>query len=224
MTVKTIGGTKGGSGKTTIATNIAAFLAKEGVRFALVDTDVQKSSSKWNGRREATRETHPGLGLNKVVCVEATGKNTMSVIREMEQQYGLVIVDAGGADSQELRSAIVASDDVYVPFKPSMLDLETLEPLEEIRNMASSIGRDDIRFHAILGQAPATPTKTELFEAKAYLEAYEFITIEEEVIRDRAAYRLAIRDGRGVVDMPKAGEARAEIELLCYQIFKEILQ
>lgn len=221
----TFGGTKGGSGKTTIATNVAAFLAKEGMKFVLVDTDYQKSSSKWNGRRN---ETIGKLGeankLSRITCIETSGKNTIPTIQDMERQFGLVIVDAGGADSPELRSAIITSNHVYIPFKPSVLDLETMEALEEIKMQAEGCGRDDIRYHAILSQAPSTPSKTELFEAKDWLRGYDFLELSEEVVRDRVPYRMAIRDGRGVVDMGKsAGEARAEIELLCYEIFKEVI-
>jgi chromosome partitioning protein len=190
-----------------------------------VDTDYQKSSSKWHGRRN---ETMNRLGdantLKRIICVETSGKSTIPTIQDMERQHGLVIVDAGGADSPELRSAIITSNHVYIPFKPSVLDLETMEALELIKIHADGYGRDDIQYHAILSQAPSSPSKTELFEAKAFLGAYDFLQVSEEVVRDRVPYRMAIRDGRGVVDMGKsAGEAKAEIELLCYEIFKGVI-
>ena len=66
-----IGGTKGGSGKSTIATNIAACLAEAGKSVIIMDADVQGTSAKWAERR-VNPEINP-VALPKVLCVQNSG-------------------------------------------------------------------------------------------------------------------------------------------------------
>ena len=63
-----VGGEKGGTGKTTLATNLAALRAASGADVLLVDTDRQGSASFW----AATRDENDALAA--VPCVQVFGK------------------------------------------------------------------------------------------------------------------------------------------------------
>ena len=220
--ILTVGGTKGGSGKSTLATNIAAWLAHEGKDFILVDTDgPQATSAKWVERRNDTRSRPIDEGgipdLPTVNCVQKTG-NVYNALRDLEQRYGIVLVDAGGADSQELRTAITASDCLYVPLRASIFDLETLDKLEKIVSEVKDVLNPDISVFAVLSQAPANPSIKEAAEAREFIQPYPFLTLCENSVCDRTTYRLGVRDGRGAVEMSN-GTAKAEIQLLCEEIF-----
>lgn len=220
--ILTVGGTKGGSGKTTIASNIAAWLANEKKDFVLVDTDgPQATSAKWVERRNDTRSRPVSEGgipdLPVINCVQKTG-NVFESLRELEQRYGIVLVDAGGADSKELRTAITASDKLYVPLRASIFDLETLDKLQEIVEQVKDVLNPELEVIAILSQAPSNPSITEVSEAREFFSVYPFLSLSENVIRDRTTYRLGIRDGRGAVEMNNS-TAKAEIQLLCQEIF-----
>ena len=59
-----VGGEKGGTGKTTIATNLAARLKDPGADVLLVDTDKQGSASSWAAMREEQKEVWPNFQYN----------------------------------------------------------------------------------------------------------------------------------------------------------------
>ena len=112
-----IGGEKGGTGKTTVATNLAALRAAAGGDVLLVDTDRQGTAAAWC----QLRVEHPRLP--PVPCVHLFGKTVQTGIRDLAGRYHEVIIDAGGRDEVELRSALVVADAVYIPIQPSQYDL-----------------------------------------------------------------------------------------------------
>ena len=96
-----LGGEKGGTGKSTIATNLAAWLAVHGGDVILVDTDVQRTAANWVDRRNLLNGV-PALlnGVPAVQCAERRG-NVFHTLRDLAKRYEQVIVDAGGRDSEE---------------------------------------------------------------------------------------------------------------------------
>ncbi len=105
-----LGGEKGGTGKSTISVNLAVWLAKEGGDVILVDTDRQRTSSHFVERRNSEG------GLATVHCAEKYG-NVYDTVKDLSKRYEYVLVDAGGRDSEELRTAMVVADKLYVPLK-----------------------------------------------------------------------------------------------------------
>lgn len=205
-----IGGTKGGSGKSTICINIAACLAQQRLDFVLVDTDTQPSSAKWVGRREEDR------ALPQVNCVQRTGSVYQSVL-DLEKRYGIVLIDAGGRESEELSSAMAAADKFYVPLRASQFDLETLSRLGQ-RIAITKGANPNLQTFAVLSQAPSSPFGNEIAEARDLLIDFPGISLSSQIIRERKVYRDSIPEGKGVVEM-KNNTAKAEIQLLVQEIF-----
>jgi chromosome partitioning protein len=208
------GGTKGGVGKSTVTTNISAWLAQEGADFTMVDADDprQASSAKWANRRGEN-----GLGLPPVNCVQLSG-NVYSNIMDLAKRYEHVIIDCGGRDSKELRTSLAAADIIIIPLQASQFDLESLVSLSEMIEQARDALNPNLKAIALLSKAPSNPMNTELSEARELLSQFPGIELSTEIIRDRVVYREAIRDGRGVVEMSNS-VAKAEIQLLGQQLF-----
>lgn len=120
-----IGHTKGGVGKTTIATNIATVLAKEGARVCLVDADEQLHANRFCTRRLEYAPNAPRIDCH--VMDGGLHKRLLALRR----RYDHVIVDAGGADSEELRSAARTVDVMLAPFSPSQNELDAFGMLKE---------------------------------------------------------------------------------------------
>jgi chromosome partitioning protein len=102
---------KGGCGKTTIATNLAAAFANWGLSTALADTDRQRSSLDWLKSRPATAAPIVGLDWSKQIK-----KPPKSVTR-------LVIDSAAALNMRELRELVRSADAVVIPVLPSAFDL-----------------------------------------------------------------------------------------------------
>lgn len=204
-----IGGEKGGTGKSTIACNICVWLTQQGEDVMLLDADPQKTASLWIERRNEA-------GLPTIHNAQKTGDVYKTAV-DLGKRYKWVVIDAGGRDSRELRTAIVAAHKLYVPIKASQADLETLPKIDEIVSLSRAMN-PDLEVFAVLSMAPTNPLINEVQEAQKLLEQFPEIKLSPNIIRERKIYRDASPYGKGVVEMDNS-TAKAEIAFLAEEIF-----
>lgn len=125
----TIANEKGGVGKTTTAVELALQAQTEGHKVCVVDTDHQQSCVKFKLRREQLADALPKLKVLPLV-----GKSVGMQIRELASEFDLVIVDAGGRDSQEMRLAMLTSHLVIIPTSAKALETDGLNKMADIVN------------------------------------------------------------------------------------------
>src|SRR5215471_6984271 len=128
-----VGGIKGGSGKTTVATNLTVIRALQGYKVLLVDADEQRSASSWTDQREANGIETPWS------TIQLGGENVGTQIQKMMKNYDDIIIDVGGRNTISQRSAIIVSDIYLVPFQPRSLDIWTLGQVKTIISSAKEI-------------------------------------------------------------------------------------
>lgn len=207
------GGTKGGTGKTTTAINVATCLAKDGRSVIIVDADKQRSAAKWHARR-VDNELEPAITL-----VEKQG-NVFAAVRDLDRHYDHVIVDVAGDDNQELRTAMTAAHRMIIVLRPSQLDVETLEEFTEVIDTARDFN-PELEVRSLISQAPTNHNETETVDVAEFIVDFPQITPLETVLYLRKAYRDTLADGRGVVEVGGVAgkKARAEVEELVAEVF-----
>lgn len=206
-----IGGEKGGVGKSTLATNLAVHLAREQVDVVLVDTDGQATGARFVERRDEG-------GIQPAIpCVQRTG-DVAATLRDLAKRYQVVIVDAGGRDSRELRTALAVANLLLTPIRASQADLETLPNVNELIGLARGLN-PELKASAVLSMAPSNPVIREVEDARELVALFDQLELADTVIRDRKVYRDALLAGQGVVELSNS-QARAEIQLLAQEFFE----
>lgn len=204
-----IGSRKGGSGKSTIATNIACALAKTS-KVMLVDADHQPTSSEWWEERLDHKE------LPIIQSVQKYGKIQSQLI-EFEKVYDYVLVDCSGKDSIELRNALSCANILLIPVRPSQPDLNTLPYIHDLIDEILTIN-PKLKSYVLLTQAPTNPKIDSIKSAKEVFNDYPKLIPISQILFDRQIYRDAMAEGKGVIE---AGNDKAseEIRGLIKEIF-----
>ena len=124
---------KGGSGKTTLATNVAGWLAGKRQRVAIDDRDPQQSSTQWLERRPAL---FPAIGL---IDVDLRRKDAKALDLAWR-----VIDSPAGLHGDELRESLKSADQVLVPLTPSAYDMAATQRFLGVVAEAKSVKQGNL--------------------------------------------------------------------------------
>ncbi len=212
-----IGSEKGGTGKTTIATNLAQMRASRGYKVLLVDADIQVSSYLWASMRKEDN-VEPAIDYTKKQ-VSTSDTEINKEITALAKQYDDVIIDAGGRDSQELRASLICADLLIIPTQAAQFDLWTLNTMEDLLKSASKFN-PKLRAYCVINRGSTNPSVSEANEAIGLFKELEVIEFSGLILKDRISYRKAASEGKGVEEFkPLDMKARAEVEELYNFIF-----
>jgi len=187
-----VGGIKGGSGKTTISTNLAVMRSNNGKRVLLVDADRQKSASIFANQRDVL-EIKP-----KWSTIQLTGKTLNSQILRMKEDYDDIIIDAGGTDSVSQRSALTIADIYLVPFKPRSYDVWTIGDVKTLIS-EMKLANQKLQSFAFINQADAKGSDNE--DALSILDECEEFKALKITIGNRKSFGNSSAYGLGVTEV-----------------------
>ena len=213
MSIVLFGGEKGGTGKTTLATNMAAMLTLQGKDVLLLDTDRQGTASFWATVREDT-EVEP-----RIACVQKFGKGLASQVRDLAERYDEIVIDAGGRDSMELRYSLGVCDRAYIPLQPFQFDIWTIRQMDDLVEMAQGLN-ENLQAFIVLNRVSTNPAVREDQETRDFFKEEDFqnLALANAVLRDRIAFRKSGRDGLSVVEWKQDKKAADEMN----QLYKEV--
>ncbi len=180
---------KGGAGKTTIATNLAGFLAGKRQRVVIRDMDRQRSAGRWLARRPRGFPEIRG----------AFPDTDKQVIRDYAPQW--LVVDApAGLHGAELAELVKAADAVLVPVATSAFDFEaSADFITELATLKPV--KDGKRALAIVGSKVDGRTVA-ASDLDAFLSPLSMDVLTH--IRDSQLYVHAARDGLSIFDQPRS--------------------
>lgn len=212
--IVTVGNTKGGVGKTTLALNLAVARALAGRRVWLIDGDRQATAQSAIAARSAAGQTP------EIACATyADGQVLRSQVKLQAASFDDVIIDAGGRDSTALRAALVVSDVLVVPFAPRSFDVWALEDIAQLVAEARSV-RDGLRALAVLSLADPGEHSADNAEAAAAVAEISGLVYVDAPVRRRKSYSNAAGAGLSVLESkPADAKARAEIKALVDAVF-----
>lgn len=200
-----IGSQKGGVGKTSLSFNLAVLRVTAGYSTLLVDADPQGSSSMWASLRAEAGHEPP------LVCVQKLGKIGFDLV-QLRQHYE-VIIDAGGADSVELRQGIAVADSWIIPVRPGQLDLFSMAKMSQLlTDVEERIGRTPETWVVLNAVSAAT---READEARELLADNDKMPVMAAQLVDRVAMRRAVMNGCGLLELTgKHASEAANTEML----------
>jgi len=201
-----IGGEKGGTGKSVFSCNLSVCLAKAGRDVLLLDADPQRTATNWVNRRN---NNYPDLP--KINCIQKTG-DIFETVRDMADRYEEVIIDAGGRDSEELRTALVTSHKVISPIRPSQDNIETIGRMIKLISHAKSINRV-LEPYLIINMASTNPNVKSAAETINLLKEQQdiFTILSDFVVNDYKIFQDANADGLSVIETQHV-KAKTQIE------------
>lgn len=207
-----VGGSKGGTGKTIISTNLSVLRTLSGKKVLLVDGDRQRNSLDWHNQRKELQKD------SRLIDTIVLQDDIRSDLKKLKPQYDDIIIDCGGGDNVTQCSALMVADKFIIPFRPRGPDIFTINIVQDLVNQVKKIN-PSLKSYAFLNNADAIGSdNTKAYEILKEHKEWETILLP---IGTRKAFSNAYVDGLGVVELKKQEKkASEEIRLLYKFIYK----
>lgn len=199
---------KGGSGKTTLTTNLASFYASKEFKTAILDYDPQGSSMQWLSVRPA--HLHPIHGANA-----APGKGTSSlnsIKAWVPDVTEVLLIDApAGASGLLLKELVRKSNFIIIPVAPSPIDIRATAGFIKDLFLVGGALTCKVKIAVVANRVRSRSTTVYVaLERFLYSLKLPFLTS----ISDSENYLVSAASGEGVFEMDEVATSNEREEFL----------
>jgi len=209
------GGIKGGSGKTTIATNLTVMRAAQGRDVLLIDADDQETATDFTALRSERLPNGAGY-----TSIKLTGSAVRTETLKLASKYDDIVIDTGGRDTTSQRAALSVANILLVPFVPRSFDVWTLD---KVTNLVAEMrtANPGLKAFAFLNRTDSRGHDND--EAAQVIRETEELTCIDTPIGTRKAFGNAAAQGLAVTELkPQDTKATEEILALFRYVFDTV--
>jgi chromosome partitioning protein len=212
MATIAIASAKGGCGKTTLAILLAAELALDGYRVALLDSDLNQHASAFGAKARIDRLT---------IVADITEANVLAALREAEASQDAVVIDLPGGSSTLALKALQRSQFVLVPAQASLPDArDALKTIAQIDD-AQELARTPIARAIVWTRLPPG------FESRAARHVRQTVegrglTVLDGALMERAAFREMHISGEVPRQSDPGGAPAANVTALAREVLDRL--
>lgn len=196
-----VGSSKGGVGKSTIATSFAQRFAQGGYSVVVVDTDETASAKRWGDVRKKN-------GFAPDVQVELHPGDFEDAVIRYAEDYDVIVVDVGARDYEKLLKLARVADMFLVPTSVGKNEIDATLVLARSFQAAGDIRPDGkpIPLHVLINNVM---TDRELSNARVRLSKLVGLHVLAQALRGRKAWRDVNEFGLGVSELPRRESGKA---------------
>ena len=185
---------KGGSGKSTLVTNIAACYARRGESPAIMDYDPQGSSMAWLERRSGDLPTIHGIAAYK----KSINATRSWQLRVPSGTLNLVVDSPAGLSHDDLRELTRDASSILVPVMPSSMDIHAASRCIADLLLVAKVNRNERKL-AVVANRTRKHTKS-FSRLMRFLDSLGIPIIA--VLRDSQNFVRSAEEGIGIHEMP----------------------
>jgi len=207
-----VGNLKGGTGKSTLAFNLAVWAAYQQRRTLLVDADPQHTTSDLVALRR--EEGHHPM----IYGIAVEERRLGAELDNVENIFENVIVDIAAGDRESFQAALKEADRLVIPLLPGQADVWALSNVMELVKVARD-ARPSLEVLAVINRAD---TNTQIRETQETEEALRQIGLPmaKTQIGNRVTFRRSLTEGLGVIEWDARSRAAEELEALAREVLR----
>jgi chromosome partitioning protein len=195
--IYTLGGIKGGTGKTTLAVNLTIMLANAGRDVLLVDADDQGTATLFTARRNEMMGNKAGYS-----AIRLREMDVYQQVQNMKDRFNDIVIDTGGRDTKSQRSALIVSDVYILPFRPRSFDVWTIYDSINLVEESKMIN-PKLKAVAVINQADFRVSSENEETKKIFIEDEQIkkqLSLLDTPLSIRKAFASAASQGLGVIE------------------------